>query len=386
MIMGAKLMNALFISYNLFCIDKRDGGRQVSFRNRNCFGNVIDGRLYTLFILFSEGSDTIKLEENEIALQGAKNKVLSLLNYIHGYAMITPQIEQYIIDFINNKEIDLVFFDSSIFGHTIREVTRRTTSKTICYMHNVEAIYSYNRVRNESKLYYPLYKAYRKNEKLAVEYSDFLISINERDARQTQELYGRFPDEIINVTFPDALDMNLIRQQKDIKNDKLKLLFIGSNFQPNVHGLKWFISEVLPELSATICVVGKGMENLKNELQGDNVQVIGSVEDLSDYYYKYDAIVLPIFYGSGMKVKTAEALMYGKVIFATNEALEGYETVEKSVYRCNTKEEFVSSITDYQRYGITPYSDQSRLIYLEKYSNESAEKKMKKIIKILFHE
>lgn len=40
-------------------------------------------------------------------------------------------------------------------------------------------------------------------------------------------------------------------------------------------------------------------------------------------------MVMPIFSGSGMKVKTAEALMYGKFLIGTKEAFEGYEIDEK---------------------------------------------------------
>ena len=134
-------MNALFVSYNLFCIDKKDGGRQVSSRNRECFRTCVDGDLYTFFIYFSE-KNGITLQGNEIALQGAKNKVFSLFNYLKGYDMITPQIEKHIVNFVNSKSIDIVFFDSSIFGRTIRKIKKETKARTICYMHNVEAYYA----------------------------------------------------------------------------------------------------------------------------------------------------------------------------------------------------------------------------------------------------
>jgi len=36
-------------------------------------------------------------------------------------------------------------------------------------------------------------------------------------------------------------------------------------------------------------------------------------------------VILPIISGSGMKTKTAEALMYGKSIIGIKEAFEGYK-------------------------------------------------------------
>lgn len=377
-------MNALFVSYNLFCIDINDGGRQVSARNRDCLKKIVDGSLVTLFIYFSDDSK-INLKDKEIALQGSTSKIHSMLNYLHGYAMITPQIEKKIIEIVMDNHIDLVFFDSSIFGHTLKKVKEKTSAKTICFMHNVEAVYSYNRVRNESILYYPMYRAYKKNERMAVGYTDSLISINRRDAEETKKLYGRFPDKVINVTFDDKFDYRRV-VHKHSQTEKLELLFVGSNFQPNVQGVSWFINEVMPHVKGTLTVVGKEMELLKSDLQSENVIVIGSVNDLSEYYYKYDAIILPIFIGSGMKVKTAEAMMYGKVIFATDEALEGYKPVEKSIIRCNTKEDFIREINNYVERGIISYSEETRQEFLQSFSNDVAIKALGEVLEANIYE
>lgn len=46
---------------------------------------------------------------------------------------------------------------------------------------------------------------------------------------------------------------------------------------------------------------------------------------MAEYIYNADFLIAPIFEGSGMKLKTAEALMYGKTVFGTTEAFEGYD-------------------------------------------------------------
>lgn len=80
----------------------------------------------------------------------------------------------------------------------------------------------------------------------------------------------------------------------------------------------------MPQLPECVLeIVGKGFEELKNQLTRSNVKVIGGVDSLEPYYENAAAVVMPILYGDGMKVKTAEAMMYGKVIFASEEALEG---------------------------------------------------------------
>ena len=54
--------------------------------------------------------------------------------------------------------------------------------------------------------------------------------------------------------------------------------------------------------------------------------------------------------GSGMKSKTAEALMYGKPILGTKEAFEGYDTDPAKVGAlCNTATEFIETIGKIQQ-------------------------------------
>ena len=114
------------------------------------------------------------------------------------------------------------------------------------------------------------------------------------------------------------------------------------------------------------------MEKKRKELSASNVEVAGSVENLSEYYYKTDAVIIPILYGDGMKVKTAEAMMYGKPVFATKEALEGYEVDDVvGIWECNDKEEFIRSITQYVAKDNEQYVENVRGIYLEKYETEA---------------
>ena len=100
-------------------------------------------------------------------------------------------------------------------------------------------------------------------------------------------------------------------------------------FSPNYDGIKWFAENVMTELKDYhLIIVGKDFEQKKDELENVNVHVVGTVESLEKYYYSENIMVMPIFYGDGMKIKTAEAMMYGKIILASDEALEGYEVTE----------------------------------------------------------
>jgi hypothetical protein len=80
-----------------------------------------------------------------------------------------------------------------------------------------------------------------------------------------------------------------------------------------------------------------------------------------------------------MKVKTAEALKYGKYIIGTREALEGYDTNSDVATVCHDTQSFIKAIQEFH----APYKFNvaSRKLFVEKYSYEASLVKFKAIIK-----
>jgi glycosyltransferase involved in cell wall biosynthesis len=129
----------------------------------------------------------------------------------------------------------------------------------------------------------------------------------------------------------------------------------------------------MPYVSAEISIVGSNFEKLTERLSRSNVKVIGTVDDLSAYYHNAHAVISPILFGAGMKVKIAEALMYGKPVFATDEALEGYDVEGlENVYRCNTAQEFIDAINTYiDNPPYIAFDENIRARFLEKYHTQN---------------
>jgi len=83
-------------------------------------------------------------------------------------------------------------------------------------------------------------------------------------------------------------------------------------------------------------------------------------------------VVLPIISGSGMKTKTCEALMYGKRIFGTDEAFEGYGEVERAeCVRCSSADDFVTAINEYLQRDIPSFSPAARRYFSENFSTDT---------------
>lgn len=105
------------------------------------------------------------------------------------------------------------------------------------------------------------------------------------------------------------------------------------------------------------------------------IPVFSNVPDLAPFFEEADFMVYPIFSGSGMKVKTCEALMYGKNILGSSETFEGYELNISSCGRlCNTAEDYLKAIRFFSKNPVPKYNIYSRSVFVNKYSEDKAKK------------
>ncbi|KAK3582584.1 hypothetical protein CHS0354_024138 [Potamilus streckersoni] len=123
------------------------------------------------------------------------------------------------------------------------------------------------------------------------------------------------------------------------------------------------------------------MEKYQSEWESEKIEVIGTVEETSSYYYAADAVVSPILQGEGMKLKISDALMYGKTIFGTTESFDGYEVdYDKIGARCNSAEAFIRAINHFSKkkenQKFNPYSREIRVHFTHKKELEKEHSKL----------
>lgn len=295
-----------------------------------------------------------------------KNIINNLFGYIGG--MSEERIKQ-ILELIEEEKYEYVYIDGSYFGKLAFKIKKRFNKiKIITFFHNIEYYYSISGMRKNFKRYAYTFFSTWLNEYLSVSYSDLVIVLNERDSRLLKKRYNKESDLLLNVTMKDLYKENDLEEEKFI-------LFVGSNFFGNLSGIKWFVENISEKISIKTYIIGKGMETEKKILENKNVKVLGTVEDISEYYYKAKLIIAPIFYGGGMKVKIAEALMFGKKILGTKEAFEGYIRDSRVLIEVNTAEEFINFLKD-ELLKKNTYEEKkiSRRIFLENYCLEKKAK------------
>lgn len=266
------------------------------------------------------------------------------------------------------KQYPVVFLDGSTYGEFI-DIFNKDITKIIVFFHNCEHDYISVRFGKKFSLKKCIYQYLNdKSEKKSIEMSDVRLVFSARDAERIETIYGKKADYIIPLSLVDKY------QEVNVKMKENSCLLFGPVGSANIEAFQWFVREVSPYINCKTVVAGKGFENYKH-WENEKVSVVGFVDSISDLYGSVSCVAIPLLSGGGMKIKTAEAMMFGKYIFGTDEAFSGYILdYDKVGGKCNSSEEFISKINAFlESESCKAFNDYSRNTYLEKYSVEATE-------------
>src|SRR5215469_6531059 len=116
--------------------------------------------------------------------------------------------------------------------------------------------------------------------------------------------------------------------------------FIGTlRYRPNEDGVRWFIREVWPLVKsrvpeAQLRLVGRDSDGPIAQM-GRDVVGLGYLEDPSDEIAAWSAMIVPVRFGGGTRIKTAEAFARKCPVVATTMGAFGYDV-------CNGEEIFLA--------------------------------------------
>ena len=120
------------------------------------------------------------------------------------------------------------------------------------------------------------------------------------------------------------------------------------DWKPNIQGIKWLVDEVWPRLKnnkAEIHLAGRKMPKELLERAEAGLFIQGEIESASQFTSQHKVLLVPLFIGSGMRVKIIEAMAQGKCIICTKLAAQGIPfTHEENILIAETKTEFVDAI------------------------------------------
>lgn len=331
---------------------------------------------------------------NYVSYVRTKNVFERLERWLQGNtSYISNKIIKDICGIIKEKGISLVFSEESDLGSLMREIKKNCPGvHTICFYHDISAdlFAKRKKIMPGVKLHYKLIECNLtiRQENINQKYCDENWVFHIADAKKFEHFYGYSPDVMIPLASPVRVIPDSVKCTITEANAKKTILFVCSKYFVNRLGFKWFYENVLPQLSGRfqIDVVGMGSNGLADFCKDNRVRLVGTVDDLSEYYLNADIVIAPIFDGGGMKVKTMEAVSYAKCLIGTTESLHGFwekmpESVRgNTVYQCDTVEEWIQSLNLLINKKLNKFNEDLYAVYKEFFSYEALLKQFKRYL------
>lgn len=227
-------------------------------------------------------------------------------------------------------------YDSIVVDFLLSAPNVPTLEDTVLFQHNVEA-----RIRGRLADQAPSgpvgWYLRKEADRLAAYEKEVccrakhVIAVSDTDADFMATEYGaKRPSTAptgVNVEFFSPKGKN----SAEGKPKSRELLFVGSlDYMPNIQGLLWFTSTVLPLIwkarpGTTLDIVGKkpAPEVLKLAENEPRIRVFGNVPDVRPYLWESKMSIVPLFAGSGTRLKIYEGMAAGVPVVSTRIGAEG---------------------------------------------------------------
>lgn len=294
---------------------------------------------------------------------------------------------------IRENNYELIYYDHlqlCVYHKYIADMC--TKSKFVLDEHNCEYVIMQRHYENAEnglkKLFLKLeFQKLQRFEAKMLQCVNKVLVLSKEDKEQLDRIAKRQYDyDIIPIGVAE-------HKKKDfsVRNeDCLKLLFLGTmTWEPNRSGLLWFLQNVIPELEKQNCaysldIVGKNPSYEIKQIADKNekIHVAGYVESTEAYFEKCDVMIVPLFVGSGQRVKIIESFSRGFPVISTTVGAEGLEYVDgSSILIADDVMQFVEAIHKIaQKNCYQEIAQESRKIYDKLYSCSSVQEKIQECI------
>ncbi|MCB2219829.1 MAG: glycosyltransferase family 4 protein [Bacteroidetes bacterium] len=269
----------------------------------------------------------------------------------HVERFISEDVKQKLEEVLKQDDYDIVQLEMLYMTPYMDVIRKNSKAKVILRSHNIEHLI-WQRVTDTTKN--PLKAAYLKHltgklkmyELENLNRYDGIACISSKDA----DFFRNNGCKIPITTVPFGVD--IAEYSTGEKNYEFPSLFhIGSmNWMPNEEGIRWFLEEAWPLIhkefpTIKLYLAGREMPAWLSSLNQDHVEVLGEVEDAQEFIHSKAIMVVPLFSGSGIRIKIIEGMAMGKAIISTSIGAEGIPyTDNKDILIANTPAEFLAAV------------------------------------------
>jgi hypothetical protein len=305
---------------------------------------IVSGKYNTTVLSFSEQSHLVEEGVNELSKELNKVQFITLPHLIHirkkpiqllkavlrGFLSGIPYLASKFIDKEMYRQIDKLFLPENYwdvvfidyinmcpYGEYIKRKYRLRYGVLFFKDHNIE----YQLVKQEAYASGSIKKAFlcfetkctKKYELQAIKNADAVFSVCSDNTD--------FLKKYNNRAYAMLQTYEILPRREYLTSDN-SLLYIGNlSWRPNMEGLKWFISNILPVIEkkmpdVTLTIIGRGSGDnpFGNK---DNIKYLGYVDDISEYYENHKVFIVPLLEGSGIRIKILEAFNHDIAVVST---------------------------------------------------------------------
>lgn len=284
-------------------------------------------------------------------IEATLNLLFSRLPY-NAQRFISDEFSQELAKLLTEKSFDVIQLEGLYLCPYI-PVIRKYSKALIAYRaHNIEyEIWERTATLSEglrSRYLRNLSKRIKRFEVSYLNSYDLLVPITDRDGIILDKLGNTKPRHTSQTGIDFASLVPTAR-----KLEFPSLFHIGAlDWAPNQEGLIWFFNQCWPKIhqenpDLKFYLAGRNApEWFERIIKLDGVVYLGEINDAYDFINSKAVMVVPLFSGSGMRIKIIEGMALGKPIVTTDIGTEGIPTENgKNILIANDADRFTDAIT-----------------------------------------
>lgn len=239
----------------------------------------------------------------------------------------SPAFEAKIAETLSAHSFDLILLEGIYLMRYIDVIRKHTATKVLLRPQNVEYVIWERLHRAESnplkKLYLKLLAVRMKRFEIShLNTADIMIPVSETDMKIFLQYGCRLPHTSIPTGYVFETLPDISSQEENA------VAFIGGmDWMPNREGVEWFMEKVWSRVIAQIpgakfYLAGRNFPAEIRNLKVPGLVVVGEVDDAVKFIFSKSISIVPLFAGSGMRVKIVEAMALGRAVISTSVGAE----------------------------------------------------------------
>lgn len=311
---------------------------------------IQDDRFTVIHVCQHRGLSALAWRLFGLAPGRLQQTIIRVLNTLHFQRPLDSFGNDYVLDqfssIYNTGNFDAVIIEYIWHGYLAKAVPREQ-SLLLLDTHDVfhQRVASYGRFGRTPD------KTVTREQELAVyEKFDRLIAIQPVEFDYLENL---FPGHVVLAMHPVNAypERYTERIRKRIAGSKLILVYFAGYSDANIDAINWFVDEVWNSDLAKrfeLQIHGAICDSLRISITG--VNICGRSPNVDVVYENADIAINPQRFGSGLKIKTIEAMGYGVPVLTTSVGAEGLEEAADQALLCASDsagmQKLLHSLTD----------------------------------------